>query len=69
MVRGLVGVARFRIAPAPAGSRLEVTDRDGTAMHGGPAVALTLSRLPLTAWFALPALLLPAVRRARGNRA
>jgi hypothetical protein len=24
-----------------------------------------LSRLPLTAWFALPALLLPAVRRAR----
>jgi hypothetical protein len=26
---------------------------------------LTLSRLPLTAWFALPALLLPGVRRAR----
>jgi hypothetical protein len=26
---------------------------------------LALSRLPLTAWFALPALLVPAVRRAR----
>ena len=34
-------------------------------VRGGPAVALTLSRLPLTAWFALPSLLLPAVRRAR----
>jgi hypothetical protein len=47
---------------------LEVIDRDGTAIRGGPAVALALSRLPLTAWFALPTLLLPPVRRARRNR-
>ena len=69
LVRGLDWLARFRLEPAPAGSRLTVADRDGTAIHGAPAVALALSRLPLTAWFALPALLLTAVRRARGNRA
>jgi hypothetical protein len=65
MVRRLDWLARFRIEPAAAGSRLEVVDRDGTALHGGPAVALVLSRLPLTAWFALPTLVLPPVRRAR----
>jgi uncharacterized membrane protein YphA (DoxX/SURF4 family) len=71
MVRRLDWLARFRIEPAAAGSRLEVVDRDGTALHGGPAVALVLSRLPLTAWFALPTLVLPPVRRARlaGRRA
>ena len=47
------------------GSPPEVVDRDGTRLRGGPAIAFTLSRLPLTAWFALPTLLLPAVRRAR----
>jgi hypothetical protein len=62
-VRGLDWLSRFRIEPAA--SRLEVVDRDGTVLEGGPAVVLLLSRLPLTAWFALPALLLPAVRRAR----
>jgi hypothetical protein len=40
-------------------------DRDGTTIHGWPALALVLSRLPVTAWFALPALVLPGVRRAR----
>ena len=65
LVRGLDWLARFRVEPAPPGSRLEVVDRDGTASAAAPAVALALSRLPLTAWFALPALLLPAVRRAR----
>jgi vitamin K-dependent gamma-carboxylase len=59
-VRRLDWLARFRIEP---GSRLEVVDRDGTTLHGVSAVAFTLSRLPLTAWFALPALLLLAVRR------
>jgi uncharacterized RDD family membrane protein YckC len=44
---------------------MEVVDRDGTTIRGAPAVALALSRLPLTSWFALLALLLPAVRRAR----
>jgi vitamin K-dependent gamma-carboxylase-like protein len=65
VVRGLDWLARFRVEPAPHGSRLEVVDRDGTTIRGAPAVALTVSRLPLTAWFTLPALLLPAVRRAR----
>jgi len=63
VVRGLDWLVRFRIEPAPPGSRPEVVDRDGTSIRGAPAVAFTLSRLPLTAWFALPALLLPAVRR------
>ena len=62
LVRGLDWLARFRVEP---GSRLEVVDRDGTSLRGAPALAFVLSRLPLTAWFALPALLLPAVRRAR----
>jgi len=65
LVRGLDWLARFRVEPAAPGSRLEIVDRDGTTIHGLPALALALSRLPLTAWFALPALLLPAVRRAR----
>jgi Vitamin K-dependent gamma-carboxylase len=64
-VRRLDWLARFRVEAAPAGSRLEVVDRDGTLVRGRPAAALALSRLPLTAWFVLPALLLPAVRRAR----
>ena len=68
VVRRLDWLARFRIEPARPGSGLEVVDRDGTAVRGGPAVALALSRLPLTAWFALPTLLLPPVRRARRTR-
>lgn len=62
LVRGLDWLARFRVEP---GSQLEVVDRDGTSVRGRPAAVLVLSRLPLSAWFALPALLLPAVRRAR----
>jgi uncharacterized membrane protein YphA (DoxX/SURF4 family) len=65
VVRRLDWLARFRVEPAPPGSRLEVVDRDGATIRGAPALGLALSRLPLTAWFALPALLLPAVRRAR----
>jgi hypothetical protein len=62
LVRRLDWLERFRIQP---GARLEVVDRDGSTISGAPAIAFTLSRLPLTAWFALPALLIPAVRRAR----
>lgn len=62
LVRRLDWLARFRVEPSP---HLEVIDRDGTPLRGRPAAALALSRLPLTAWFALPALLLPAVRRGR----
>jgi uncharacterized membrane protein YphA (DoxX/SURF4 family) len=58
-------LARFRVEVAPPGSPLEVVDRDGTTIHGAPAAAFALSRLPLTAWFVLPVLLLPAVRHAR----
>jgi uncharacterized membrane protein YphA (DoxX/SURF4 family) len=65
LVRRLDWLARFRVEKAPAGSALEVVDRDGAVLRGPPAVAFALSRLPLTAWFALPSLLLPAVRRAR----
>jgi hypothetical protein len=65
VVRSLDWLARFRVEEAPPGAPPEVVDRDGTRLRGGPAVAFTLSRLPLTAWFALPTLLLPAVRRAR----
>jgi HTTM domain len=65
VVGALDWLARFRVEPAAPGARLAVTDRDGTVIAGAPAVAFALSRLPLTAWFALPALLLPGVRRAR----
>jgi uncharacterized membrane protein YphA (DoxX/SURF4 family) len=64
-VGALDWLARFRVEPVAPGARLELIDRDGSVIAGAPAVALTLSRLPLTAWFALPTLLLPAVRRAR----
>jgi hypothetical protein len=67
-VRALDWLARFRVEPAPPGSRLEVLDRDHTSVCGAPAIAFALSRLPLTAWFALPVLLLPAVHRARRER-
>jgi Vitamin K-dependent gamma-carboxylase len=65
LVRGLDWLARFRIEPAAPGSRVEVVDRDGARVSGAPAVAFVLSRLPLTAWFTLPALLLAPARRAR----
>jgi hypothetical protein len=64
-VRALDWLARFRVDLASRGAPLEVVDGDGTTLRGAPAVAFVLSRLPLTAWFALPALLLPGVRRAR----
>jgi hypothetical protein len=65
LVRALDWLARFRVEAGPPGSAPEVVDRDGARMRGAPAVALALSRLPVTAWFALPTLLLPAVRQAR----
>ena len=45
-VRGLDWLARFRVEPAPPGTPLEVTERDGTTLRGGPAVAFAFSRLP-----------------------
>jgi vitamin K-dependent gamma-carboxylase len=67
-IRRLDWLARFRIEPARPGARVEVVDRDGTTITGAAAVVFALSRLPLTAWFALPGLLLPNVRRARRHR-
>ena len=65
LVSALDWLARFRVEPGAPGSRPELTDRDGAVVRGVPAVAFALSRLPLTAWLALPTLLLPPVRRAR----
>ncbi len=63
VVHRLDWLARFAVVAREGPAR--VTDRDGTVYEGFAAVAFTASRLPLTAWFALPLLLLPAVRRAR----
>jgi hypothetical protein len=58
-------LARFRVVHGAPGSPVRVTDRDASIRERGAATALVLSRLPLSAWFALPALLLPNARRAR----
>jgi uncharacterized membrane protein YphA (DoxX/SURF4 family) len=65
LVRALDWLARFRVVSAPPGSPIRIVDRDGTTTEGGPAQVFALSRLPVTAWFALPLLLLPSVREAR----
>ncbi len=60
-VEHLDWLGRFRVQH---GERLEVVDRDGTMLSGGPALALLLSRLPLTAWFALPVARAATARRS-----
>jgi hypothetical protein len=55
VVRHLDWLARFVVVDGPPGSRPSATDRDGTRRDGASVVVLALSRLPLTAWFALPA--------------
>ena len=62
VVRGLDWLARFRIEWGPSGRPVAAVDRDGRVVEGGWAVAFVLSRLPVTAWFALPVLLLPGAR-------
>jgi hypothetical protein len=54
VVRALDWLARFRVEHGPPGSPVTVVDRDGRALTGRAAVALTVSRLPAVAWFALP---------------
>ncbi len=54
VVGALDGLARFRVVPARAGTQLVVVDRDQRVVGGRAAVAFVPSRLPLTAWFALP---------------
>jgi hypothetical protein len=63
VVRSLDWLARFRIVHGANGQALHAVDRDGGVVAGRGAVCLALSRLPVTAWFALPSLLLPATRR------
>jgi Vitamin K-dependent gamma-carboxylase len=66
-VRWLDWLARFRVEAGAPGSAPELVDRNGTCVSGAHAVAFTFSRLPLTAWFALPTLLLWRLRRARAT--
>ncbi len=47
-------LARFQLVHGPPGSPVQTIDRDGVVRSGGPAVAHVFSRLPVTAWFALP---------------
>jgi len=61
-VAALDWLARFRLVEGGRGSPLTLTDRDGTVSTGRAARVRVLSRLPLTAWFALPVLLLPVMR-------
>jgi HTTM domain len=61
-VEALDWLARFRLVEGGRGSPLTLTDRDGTVSTGRAAAVRVLSRLPLTTWFALPLLLLPASR-------
>ena len=62
--RWLDWLARFRIVAGPPGCPISVVHRDGSVRDGPAAVRFVLSRLPLTAWFALPTLLLPAPKQA-----
>lgn len=59
-------LARFRLVPGEPGAAPHVVDRDGTVLTGAPAAVLVLSRLPVTAWLALPLRL--AVRPRPGRR-
>lgn len=54
VVRALDWLARFRVEHGGPGAPVTVVDRDGRALTGRPAVAVTLSLLPVVAWFALP---------------
>ena len=67
-VEALDWLARFRLEEGGRGSPLTLTDRDGRESSGRAAAVRVLSRLPLTAWFALPILLVPA-RRSVPQRA
>lgn len=64
-VRWLDWLARFRVETVADGGPVRMIDRDGTELRGRPAHVVVASRLLPIAWFALPLLLLPSVRRAR----
>jgi hypothetical protein len=58
-------LARFRLVEGPPGEPLKMKDRDGRTLEGRPAARFVLSRLPVTAWFVLPTLLLKARNKAQ----
>jgi uncharacterized membrane protein YphA (DoxX/SURF4 family) len=60
-VRTFDWLARFDLETGPPGAPVRVVDRDGSVRVGSNATAFALSRLPVTAFFALPVLVL--VRR------
>jgi Vitamin K-dependent gamma-carboxylase len=67
VVRRLDWLARFRVEDGPPGDAVTVVDRDGRVLTGAAAAVRALSRLPLSAWPALPATaVLPAPRPVRG---
>ena len=68
-VGALDWLARFRIEDGAPGSPLRVVDRDGRVLDGGRAVRFALSRLPVTAWFALPTLVRSAAARPTSGHA
>lgn len=53
--RRLDWLARFRVEERPGGGPVRVVDRGGAVLEGRAATALVLSRLPATAFLALPA--------------
>jgi hypothetical protein len=65
VVGALDWLARFRVVPGAPGEPLRLTDRDGRTLEGRAAAQFVLSRLPLTAWFVQPTLLLRTGRRGR----
>jgi hypothetical protein len=66
-VRALDWLARFRIEDQ-RGVPVSVTDRDRTVRTHASAVVFVFSRLPVTAWFALPLLVLDGWRRRASRR-
>jgi hypothetical protein len=62
-VAALDWLARFRVVDGREGSPVSLTDRDGRVVTGRAAVTLVLSRLPVTAWFALPVVALGDAHR------
>jgi Vitamin K-dependent gamma-carboxylase len=64
-VAALDWLARFRVEHEPRGPSPVVVDRDGRERRGDHAWVFVFSRLPLTAWFALPVLLVMSIRSSR----
>ena len=65
VVGALDWLARFRVEHGRPGSPITVVDRDGQAVSGRSAVAMTMSRLPAVAWFALPVVAAGRLTRRR----